>query len=148
MRGNYGKQGALPLANPALPGARAYVSLRVSLCTRTERSLLRNSRVRERSAAAGGRGGRSEAVGRRPPAERSRPSDRQRSAAGAPCYFEANSLRSLARGETRRLTHTPGSRQGGVCKGQRPLLPVISLSLATSALFLFLNRFLIASDLR
>ena len=52
--------------------------------------------VRERSGAAGGRGGRSEAVGRRPPVERSRPADRQRSAAGAPCYFEANFHRSLA----------------------------------------------------
>ena len=77
-----------------------------------------HTRVRERSAAAGGRGGRSEAVGRRPPAERSRPSDRQRSAAGAPCYFEANFP------PARRLTYAPGSRQGGGA-GAAPPLPVI-----------------------
>ena len=78
------------------------------------------------------------ALGRRPRSVR--PSHRQRSAAGAPCYFETNSLRSLVHSETRRLTLRTGPPAGRGRGGSAPASRN-SPSLPTSTLLLFFNRY-------
>ena len=93
------------------------------------------------------RGGRSEAGGRRPPAERSaqlplRPAA-ERSGSTLPFRNKLPPVASTRRNPEAHIC--TGPRQGGVCKGQRPLLPVI-LSLTTDLCTVLIRSVLIVQS--